>query len=1001
MLQANDKIAQFKVLRKLGEGGMGEVYLAEDTKLNRQVALKTLRDDYFDNIDRRDRFEREAKTAAQIQHPNIMAIYDIGTTPHSDGQADIHYIVMEYVRGEHLTDYLPRHADDTARLLRISEKIAGGLAAAHKLNIVHRDIKPENIIIDEDDEPKILDFGLAKPLTPLEGAPDQATRAVSGETMKANLTKVGTVIGTVAYMSPEQARGETVDSRSDIFSFGVLLYRTFTGQMPFTGQSQVSILAKILETAHPAPKSIKTDIDPEIERIIDKCLQKNADDRYQDTRDLVIDLRNLRRQYDSGISTTTSGVRASKEFQQQVKAEVSRQRRKRIMIVLPLIVIILAASYLIFDRQEGGITSSAQAGAYTLAIMSFENKTGDPQLDWLETGLPEILLTDLAQGQTINVISQRKILEQLGKTERDLASLSYEEQVRAARKLGAVSVMSGTIFKLGDKFRIDARLEDVKSGKILMGEKVIGEDPFKVVDSLTTRIAASLNLAEFASLDRGVAQLTTGSPEAYRLYHEGMSKFSRELWDDAMADFRRAVALDTAFGMAYMRMGMIEMFRGRTNDGIAQFAQAQQFAANMPDRDRQYLDIYSDLWFRREIDDAFRKLQALVEKDSGDLEAKSLYGMLKWEIGRDTSTALALLDDVLERNPKFSMALACKASVYTAVKRYDDAVDVYRQFIDSYPESPTGYRGLASIYTMQGNIERAQTAYEDFLKRFPGDAAALGFLIANAFRQRDFTAAASYIDQLDREHQDDPIQRQQAEIHRANLSWWNGHFQEAIGHLKSAVAFAQETRDSNRVFNAYNQVATAFERIGRSDSAIANMWRGFEMPEPMIKINVAIRVVSVSPRMADSLRPLVDASVADVRSRMPKEVQAILDRIIPLFDGYAQGDTGKLIAVFEELEKRGGTSGDIETEIGKLAVLSGRYESGRERLRRFLYDGAVPSVGYIYLSSLYYYGRAEEALGNPDTAQKSYAEVLRYWDKADIQIDIIKDSRARLAKLRS
>ena len=247
---SGDILAQFRVIRKLGEGGMGEVYLAEDTKLNRQVALKTLRDDFFGDQDRRDRFEREAKTAAQIQQANVMAIYDIGSAKSADGKTDVHYIVMEYIKGQTLSDFLTANANDIGKLLRVAEKIASGLAAAHKLGIVHRDIKPENIIVDEHEEPKILDFGLAKPIAPLQ----TTDQAVSGETVKANLTRMGTVIGTVAYMSPEQARGESVDTRSDIFSFGVLLYRMFTGQMPFSGQSQVSILAKILETKHPSPR---------------------------------------------------------------------------------------------------------------------------------------------------------------------------------------------------------------------------------------------------------------------------------------------------------------------------------------------------------------------------------------------------------------------------------------------------------------------------------------------------------------------------------------------------------------------------------------------------------------------------------------------------------------------------------------------------------------------------------------------------------------------------
>ena len=753
---AGDSLAQFKIINKLGEGGMGEVYLAEDTKLNRQIALKTLRDDYFGDQDRRDRFEREAKTAAQIQQANVMAIYDIGVATPSNGKSEIHYIVMEYIKGQSLSDFLNVHANDIGRLLRVSEKIALGLAAAHKLNIVHRDIKPENIIVDEQEEPKILDFGLAKPMTPLQ-TPEQA---VSGETVKANLTKIGTVIGTVAYMSPEQARGETVDTRSDIFSFGVLLYKMFTGQMPFTGQSQVSILAKILETKQPPPREHRSDIDPEIERIIDKCLQKDANERYQDTRDLVIDLRNLRRQYDSGMSSTVSGVKVQEQFKQEVQKEVSRSRRKRVMIVLPIVIILVAANWLLFRDKSPLGTATADAKEYSLAILGFENKTGDPQFDWLETGLPEILMTDLAQGQMMNIISQRRLLEAIGSSESAAHSVSYEEQVKAARKLGAVNVMSGTIYKLGDKFRIDARLEDVKTGRVIMGEKVIGDDAFAIVDSLTSRIAASLNMEEVLKLDRDVSQLTTSNPEAYRYYHAGLNALMSSIWDEATENFERAIKVDSTFALAYMRLGMVMIFQGRIPDATPYFAQAKLLEDNMPIRDRNLLDVYSDLWLRQQFDDAFVKIKTLVNNYPEDIEARSIYALLVWSFAKDTAGALQQLDEVYKIDPKFQLALGFSAYIYLDLKEYDKAIDVFNRIKEYHPDSPTPDLSKANIYTRLGQHDKAKAAYEEYYKRFPDDPAALTNLCNNAIRRRDFVKADTYAEELARKHGDDPYRHE-------------------------------------------------------------------------------------------------------------------------------------------------------------------------------------------------------------------------------------------------
>lgn len=999
MLTAGDTLAHFKILSKLGEGGMGEVFLAEDTKLNRQVALKTLRDDYFDNEDRRERFEREAKTAAQIQHANIMAIYDIGVGKSPDGKRDIHYIVMEYIRGKHLNEFLVGKPEDVGKALRVAEKIASGLAAAHKLNIVHRDIKPENVIVDEHEEPKILDFGLAKPMSPLQSAEPAASP--SGATVKADLTKVGTVIGTVAYMSPEQARGESVDSRSDVFSFGVLLFRMFTGEMPFTGQSQVSILAKILETPHPSPRKFVPDLDPEIERIIDKCLQKDANERYQDTRDLVIDLRNLRRQYDSGISTTVSGIRAQQDFKQEVRQEVSRQRRKRFMIVLPLVVIASAVYYLIgYNRGDSGLPT-AQARAYTLAILNFENKTGDPNFDWLESGLPEILTTDLAQGQSINIISQNRLLEAMGRSDRELKSIGYEEQVKAARKLGAVNIMSGAIYKLGDRFRIDARLEDAKSGKVLMGEKVTGNDPFNVVDSLTEKIAASLNLGELMNLDRGVAQLTTDNPEAYRYYHSGMQKFGRQLWDAAVEDFSKAIAIDSTFALPYMRIAMTKMFKGETQEGAAYFVRAKRYEDKLGDRDRSLIDIYSDLWFKQEFDDAMNKLTALVQKYPDDYEAKGIYAILRLQLSRDTVGCLTMLEDILKDDPKNPVALNYMIFVNQSLKRYDKAIEYLNRVKDYYPDSPISYRDLAAVYEQKGDLDKATAAYEEYLRRFPDDPDPIAALATNAIRRRDFSKAEEYVEQLAARHSDNTVQMQTYYELKASLANWRAQFRKSLDYRFKAIAEAEKSNDSARIYQTWNTLSMYYDQYGYTDSAIFYLKDKYRFAPFIAKVNYSISMVGLDKRLADSLRPIMMRDLNDVRSRLPKEMQNIMDGVPQLFEAFAAADTAAIIASFSSLKRIGGVSGDVERTLGELAVMSGQYRQGKEYLNEYLNSDTPVSNGFFYPQAWYLMGVADEGLGLKQEAVKDFEEMLRYWSRPDIEIPAIRDAKARLARLRS
>lgn len=477
MLEAGQTFAHFKILSHLGTGGMGEVYLAKDQKLHREVAIKILLADYFDDAERLQRFEREAKTAAQISHANAMGIYDMGKTPHPVSGKEVQYIVMERVHGTPLFEFLKERQLGLGRTIRIAEKIAAGLSAAHKLNIVHRDIKSSNILVDGDGNPKILDFGLAKPVDSLLAGADPI------DTVSQELTKEGKIVGTISYMSPEQARGEKVDARSDIFSLGVLVYHMVSGEFPFSGPSQVATLAKILEAAHRRLPNVP----PELQRILDKCLQKDAADRYQSAADLVVDLRNLRRQVDSGISDSISemssvgGPAATRIFEIKMSRKAKLWSLAGFVFVVGLIMAIIDNS-----KEQDDV----------LAVLSFENKTGNPDLDWMETGLPEILTTDLAQSEVISVVSRERILdylnhqrrsgaidggknfEQLGDAVAEAVRKSLQgvpgaaellkdmkargpagssgrydhaTKLDAARSLGATSVLSGSFYKMGTR----------------------------------------------------------------------------------------------------------------------------------------------------------------------------------------------------------------------------------------------------------------------------------------------------------------------------------------------------------------------------------------------------------------------------------------------------------------------------------------------------------------------------------------------------------------------
>jgi len=1039
--EAGQNFAHFKIIRKLGEGGMGEVYLAEDRKLGRNVALKILPTEFSDDPDRMERFDREAKIAAKISHPNVMAIYDLGSARHEQSGRELAYIVMEHIGGEALSDYLQKRSLNMAELLRVAEKIASGLAAAHKLNIVHRDIKTDNIRIDDHGDPKILDFGLAKPIDSLfSGDAKESTDTITRE-----LTQEGKILGTVTYMSPEQARGETVDTRSDIFSYGILLYRMFTGEYPFEGSDKVSTLAKILEAKH-APLRLKNEsVPPELERIADKCLRKDPGDRYQDTRDLVVDLRSLRRQFESGISDSTvitaDDLPRPKEPRKPFLAWLTWPK----LIFLGILSIILIAIIAnIFDESQParpGITDTTPTREGALAILGFANKTGDADFDWLTAGLPEILLTDLAQNGEIRLISRTRVLDCLEDRGRGITDLpGHQECVTAAKSLGAGTVLSGSFFKLGDRLRIDARLEDVETGEILLGEKVVGDDPFALVDSLTDKIAQSLimrsgqleaerlafdakgviddprgfvdsvmrevrrslSTSGVLAADRGIAEITSSSVEAYKHYTIGMQKFGLSLYDEAIEHFQQAIKIDSTFALPYMRIGMSYQFQGRQQQGMPYMSAALRFEDRLPLKEKTLLDIYADTWLRRNFDDAFIKLKVFVGNYPDDKEARTIYALFLAQIINDHKAAFAQLDTVLTLDPRYPLALESYAQTCAQLNDYEKAIDYWQRMKEYYPESPSSYQSLMGIYRRLSRYDDAIRESRELLRISPDDDVALSLLATIYILKRDFASAQDYTRRIRESHGDDPYLMIDHYRIAANLAGWKGMFKTALDHFFAALSQAKSTGDSAAITGRYYSLARHYANIDIMDSALYYAGEARKWAITFQKINYPLFMVSIDHRHAATAREMFKKYADEFKSKVPAEFWPILDIVEERFEGYCRADTATIIAGLEKLMSRPGQENTQNIEdLGRLLILAGEYERGKGILQKLISGRLETTNGFYYLRAQYHIGRANENLGNTEEAISSYREVLKYWNEPEIELDEITDTRQRLRRLTS
>jgi len=991
ILESGQQFSHFKVLRKIGEGGMGEVYLVEDQKLSRNVALKLLQPEYFDSPDRLERLNREARTAAKVSHSNVMSIYDIGAEKDEKTGRELSFIVMEYIPGKSLTDHLRDKNPSLKDLLRVGEKIASGLAAAHKLGIVHRDIKTDNIRIDEEGEPKILDFGLAKPIASgFAGEGSSDTDTVSKE-----LTQEGKILGTITYMSPEQARGETVDSRSDIFSFGTMLYKMFAGVFPFDAPDRVSVLAKILESKQAPVRQVNESLPPELERIIEKSLQKNPNDRYQDTRDLVVDLRTLRRQYESGISDTSSVVI---DAAKPPKGRFARRGWIQAGSVVVALVALIVATMSYFGGSDH--PTGLQAHENALAIFGFENKTGDTELDWLTSGLPEILLTDLAESRSINLISRSRVLDLLGETAKSQGGIpSHQACVDAARSLGATRVLSGSVYKLGDMLRIDARMEDVETGQIILGEKVVGQNPIILVDSLTQKIALSLNISGMMSDKTQVADITSSSPEAYKHYILGMQDFALD-FDKAIAEFEKAIEIDSTFALPYMRLGMSYTFQGRNQQAASYFNAASRFANKLPIKERSLLDIYSDIWLRSNFDDALIKIKAYLENYPDDKETRGYYALMLDVLQRDSDAALAQLDTVMMLDPHYYPALSFYATIYLRREAFDKAIEYCIRAKEANPESPTPYNDLSSMYLANARYDEAEEIAREMLGKFPESTDAIGRLATLSVLKRDFEMARQYAEMLIDQQPDDVFLKIRYHRILANLAFWTGKFQTGMNELFEAARFAEAIGDSSQVRSRYASIASRYLLFEMPDSALFYGKISAKWASNFSMLNYPMLLIEIDPSYEKEARVLMKTAVEEFKRRLPSEMWDITDNFEMIFDARAAADTNALIQGFENMMNQSDQKVTSNLrELGIILVKNGKFRKGKETLQEVLAGRYETTNGYEYLRALYYTGIADEGLGNAADAIAAYKEVLKYWGNPEIEIKDISDTRQRLSRL--
>jgi len=661
-LPAGTRLGPYEIVAPLGAGGMGEVYRARDPRLGREVAIKVLPASFSDEPERLRRFEQEARAAGILNHPNITAVYDVGVNE-SDGAP---YVVQELLEGETLRSRLVEGPLAARKAIDYALQIAHGLAAAHEKGIVHRDLKPENLFVTKEGRVKILDFGLAKLIHAQEGGADVATTTITA----APGTEPGVVLGTLGYMSPEQVRGRLADHRSDIFSFGAILYEMLSGQRAFHGDSAADTMSAILMKEPPDLSVTDRDVPAGLERIVRHCLEKNPGERFYSAHDLAFDLEAL-----SDVPAAASGARTVRR--------ASAWRRPAALAfagVVAAVVLVVAAALL--WRARGGKTGAPRASVpdrKSVAVLPFQNLSPDPENAFFADGMTEDILTQLAKIRDLKVISRSSVMRYRG-TQKPIQTIATE--------LGVATVLEGSVRRSGNRVRIVGQLIDAGSDEHLWAETYDRElkDVFAIQSEVAQRIATALKATLSPAEKKRIEQSPTQNLAAYDLYLKGRELYNRYRKADneaAIELFQKALELDPAFALGYAGLG----------DAYAQ--RGVRFG-------------FPQSWVDKSLEMS-RKAIALNPELAEGYKALGLACAVKGRY-RESLDATRRAADI---NPNYSAAVSNVGVALRHMGRLDEALPWALRGLEIDPTNAVGAVSIGIVYAALGDARQA----ERWLKR--------------------------------------------------------------------------------------------------------------------------------------------------------------------------------------------------------------------------------------------------------------------------------------------